>query len=249
MYGIFIGATYERALSMQQADQPRIARIAGAALLLICASALFSNDLIVPGDAVATAHNVVTHETRFRVGIFGELLMLNGDIMLAIALYLLLRPVNAGLALIGTIWRLANAMLLAVGVATSLVAIDAVTDKHYLEAFQSAQMATAMRQLLDFHGTAMSLGLVFFGLGAGVHSYLFWQSRYIPRVLSGAYLLVTSALFLTCSAMIVFPAMERVADPWVVAPDFFVELAVALWLLIKGVRVEQSQSDMDSRFQ
>ena len=136
---------------------------------------------------------------------------------------------------------LMNAMLLTVGAVAGLVAIDAVTDTHYLEAFRSPQMAAAMRQLLDFHGTTMSLGLVFFGLGAGVHSYLFWQSHYIPRVLSGAYLIVSGALLVTCTAMIVFPAVERVADPWVVAPDFFVELAVALWLLIKGVRVDQPQ--------
>jgi len=60
-----------------KAEEFGTARIAGAALLVICASGLLSNDLIVAGDAVATAHNIVANESRFRSGVFGELLMLN----------------------------------------------------------------------------------------------------------------------------------------------------------------------------
>src|SRR5882757_227212 len=130
-----------------EATQRRSAKIAGAALLLICASGLLSNNLIVSGDATATANNIIAHERWFRLGIFGELLMLNGDIVLAVALYLLLKPVNAGLALLGTIWRLANAMLLAVGVAVSLVALDSIQDGHYLTAFRADQLAASMRKL------------------------------------------------------------------------------------------------------
>lgn len=43
--------------------QDRTARISGEALLLICASALLSNGLVVAGDPAATVPNFVGHES------------------------------------------------------------------------------------------------------------------------------------------------------------------------------------------
>ena len=212
-------------------------RIAGAALLVICASGLLSNNLVVAGDAVATAHNILTHERWFRTGVLGELLMLNGDIVLAVALYRLLAPVGRSLALAGTIWRLANAVMLSLGIIAELVALDVVTDRHYSAALGSPQAAAMMRALLDMHGTANTIGLIFFGLGASAHAWLLWVSQYVPRVLAGAYLAVATAIFVSCALLVVFPRTVDLIDPWIIAPDFFVELAVALWLLIKGVTI------------
>lgn len=214
-------------------SQNCLARIAGVALLLICASGLLSNNFIIAGDAIATARNIVDHERWFRTSIFGEFIMLNGDIVLAVALYRLLAPIAPGLALAATIWRLANAVLLSFGVVAELVAIDVVIDTHY--ALGPQQTSAVMRALLDIHGTAMSTGLILFGLGAGLHAWLFWVSRYIPRPLAGAYLIVAAAIFVSCSLLIIFPQIVGVVDPWIIAPDFLVELIVALWLVVKGI--------------
>jgi hypothetical protein len=213
-------------------DQQRSARTAGIALLVICASAVFSNDLIVAGDALATATNLRAHERWFRIGIVGEFVMLNADIVLAVALYLLLAPVHRPLALLGSLWRLANAGLLAVGVVANLVALDCVTD---LAGTSLPLQAPVMKLWLDVHATAETVGLIFFGLGAGIHSYLLYRSRYIPRALSGAYLLVTTLLCIFCVGILLIPAVQGIVVPWIIAPDFFVEVAVALWLTIKGI--------------
>ena len=228
---------FEHATMPGTIQQRRYARIAGLALLLICLCAFLSNSLIVAGDAVATAHNIVAHERWFRVGIAGELFMANCDIMLAVALYVVLKPVNAPLALLGMLWRFANAILLCVGVVVSLVAIDMLDDAHYLTAFRSDQMAAIARALFDIHGTAMAVGLVLFALGAATHACLLWTARYIPRPLSSAYILVTVVIALSCSAVIVWPGLDAIIDPWLIAPDFVVELAVALWLLLRGIDV------------
>jgi hypothetical protein len=223
-------------------DQQRIARIAGIALLVICASALLSNNLIVAGDALATASNLRTHERWFRVGVLGEFIMLNGDIVLAIALYFLLSPVQRPLALLGSIWRLANAGLLCVGLVASLMALSHATSPAPAEVSEALQ-ASFMRMWLHAQGTAESLGLILFGLGAATHSYLLYRSRYIPRILSGAYLLVTALLGIFCLGMIVFPELEGIVIPWILAPDFLVELLVALWLTFRGVSVAAASKD------
>jgi hypothetical protein len=101
-------------------DSQRVyARIAGVSLLVIILSSLLSNDLIAAVDAAATARNILTHERQFRVGLAGELIMLNSDVVLALALYALLKPVNRLLALLGAFWRVANAIVLGVGVVES----------------------------------------------------------------------------------------------------------------------------------
>jgi hypothetical protein len=44
-------------------------------------------------------------------------------------------------------------------------------------------------------------------------------------------------MLLCCFAFVVFPNIRAVLDPGFVVPDFFAELAAALWLAIKGVRL------------
>jgi hypothetical protein len=50
-------------------------------------------------------------------------------------------------------------------------------------------------------------------------------------------MVVATAILCSCLLLIVFPEAIAIVDPWVIASDFFVELAVALWLLVKGVTV------------
>jgi hypothetical protein len=228
--------------SSDENSQRVYARVAGVSLLIIIMSSFLSNNLIVPEDAAVTARNILTHERQFRIGLAGELIMLNFDFILAVALYALLKPINRSLALLGTLWRIGNAILLGVGVVVSLVALDDLGDVHYLTAFKTDQMQAIARQLLDIHGTAMIIGLILFGLGAATHSYLFWQSRYIPRVLAASYLLVAVLIVVCCFAIIVFPGLDAIIDPWFVVPDFIVELVVALWLIIKGVNLTVQRS-------
>ena len=217
--------------------QRRYARVAGGALVMICSVGVLSNDLVVAGDAAATARNVLAHERQFRIGILGELVMLNCDVLLAAALYGLLKPVSAPLALAGALWRLGNAMLLAVGVVVSLVAVDLLGDARYQQVFRVGQVQAAARVLLDVNGTAAEAGLVLFGLGAATHACLLWKARYIPRVLSGLYVLVAVEVVASCLLIIVFPAVDARIDPWFILPDFVVELAVGLWLLVRGAKI------------
>ena len=79
------------------------ARIAGILyLIIIIAGALgqifIRGKLIVAGDAVATAGNLMASQSLWRIGIASDLLMHVFDIPLMLALYLLLKPVNKHLA-------------------------------------------------------------------------------------------------------------------------------------------------------
>jgi hypothetical protein len=77
----------------------KAARVAGAVYLSLVLTAPFSliyipTKLIVRGNATATANNILTHETLFRLGIVGELFGSVIFILLGLALYRLLNGVN-----------------------------------------------------------------------------------------------------------------------------------------------------------
>jgi Domain of unknown function (DUF4386) len=205
------------------------ARIAGVALLAIIVVGLADQALQAIDGPESNVSAIVAHESRYRFGLTCEFAMLNFDVLLAAALYGLLATVNRPLALLGTLWRCANAFILGVGVVAAVTALDT----------HGTAIAAAF---FDMHDAASPIGLFFWSMGAAVHSWLLWVSNFIPRVLSGAYLTVATVIFVGCLAILISPAIQAVIDPWFVLPDLPVELAVGLWLAIKGAIVRSKAS-------
>ena len=90
-----------------------VAKVAGVGYLGIIVFGIFAElmvrtSLIEPGDAAATASNIAGSEGLFRLGIVADLVMLALDATGGMALYLLLRPVSQGLALLATFFRLVH---------------------------------------------------------------------------------------------------------------------------------------------
>ena len=221
----------------QNTSEQTWARLAGFALLVIIVVGLAGMVLQAVGGSGSDVQNIMANERRYRVGLACEFVMLNNDVLLAVALYGLLRRVDAPLALLGTLWRFANALVLGVGVVAALTALTLVESPEDFGSFSADQIQDLAAQFLDMHGTASPIGLTLWSMGASVHSYLLWDSKYIPRVLSAAYLAVAFAILCGCFACMISSSIQAMIDPWFVLPDLPVELAVGLWLLIKGARI------------
>src|SRR5256714_11505585 len=93
------------------AEQQRAAKVAGVTALLAMAIVVVGNyvlldPLIVPGKAAETAQKILAHETAFRLTIVCFLLYSAVSVILLAALYVVLKPVNRGLALVGALCRL-----------------------------------------------------------------------------------------------------------------------------------------------
>src|SRR5256714_13236180 len=92
------------------------AKIAGVAGLVAFGLVVFGNyillePLIVPRNAADTARNILAHQTQFRLALICFITYGIGAIVLLTALYVVLAPVNRGLALAGALFRLVLAML------------------------------------------------------------------------------------------------------------------------------------------
>lgn len=85
--------------------QQTVAKVAGFADRFTFASVVFAqfrihDRLIIQSNAAETARNILAHERLFRIGIACELIYCVGIVVLLAALYLILEPVNQGLALL-----------------------------------------------------------------------------------------------------------------------------------------------------
>src|SRR5947199_10324714 len=108
-------------------SQRAAAKVAGAAGLLAFVLVVFGNyvllePLIVPRNAADTARNILAHETQFRAALVCFITYGIGVIVLATALYVILAPVNRGLALAGPLFLLVFAMLWLIAPRTSMAA-------------------------------------------------------------------------------------------------------------------------------
>src|SRR6266487_5612504 len=97
-------------------SQRTAAKVAGFSGLFAIAIVVFANyallnPLIIPGNAAETARNIVAHERQFRVAVTCFLIYSASVVVLLAALYVILKPINQGLALVGALFRLVFATL------------------------------------------------------------------------------------------------------------------------------------------
>ncbi len=223
-------------------SQRTAAKVAGLSCLFTMAIVVFANyallnPLVVPGNAVETARNIVAHETQFRITATCFLIYSAGVVVLLTALYVILRPINPGLALVGALFRLVFALLWLLTTLNMLGALRHLGSASYLQVFEADRLQTLARLHLAANFDDYYVGLPFFGLAATVCSYLWLKSNYIPKSLS-IFGLISSAWCVVCAfVFLIFPHFnETVNDYWFDSPMALFELALSLWLLFKGLR-------------
>jgi Domain of unknown function (DUF4386) len=220
----------------------KAARVAGALYLLAILVGPFSliyipTVLLVSGDATATAHNILTHEMLFRLGILGDLLSGISILFLTLALYQLLKGVDRGYAVLMVI--LGGLMVTPIFFLNALNWVAALLLVHgadFLAAFTQAQRYALAMLFIHLHSQGNVVNEMFWGLWLFPFGILVARSRFLPRLL-GVWLIVGGLGYLALSlAGLLFPQYEDIVFT-VVQPAFLGEIAIMLWLLIKGANV------------
>jgi len=224
------------------ASQRKAARVAGSALVFAIAIVVFGNfyvsaGLIVPGDATETARNILAHATRFRLSVACDLVYVTNLLVLLSALYVVLEPVDRGMALAAAILRLAYAIAWIVLTLNMLSALRLLGDANYMHAFEPTQLQVLSRLYIANTFDDYYVGLPFFALASTACSILWFKSGYIPRALA-AFGVAASAWCVACAfTFIVFPHFNETVNDWLFdTPLAVFELATGLWLLFKGLR-------------
>jgi hypothetical protein len=230
-------------------SQRTAAKVAGISILFSMAIVVFGNyvllnPLIVPRNAAETARNIMAHETQFRVAATCFLAYSAAVVVLLAALYVILKPVNQGLALVGALFRLIFAMLWLLSTLNMLGALRLLGSASYLQVFEADRLQVLARLSVAGSFDDYYVGLPFFGLAAAICAWLWLKSNFIPRGLS-IFGVISSAWCVICAFVyLIFPGFAKPVDPyWFDSPMAIFELVLSFWLLFKGLKpVEPNQT-------
>jgi len=216
------------------------ARVAGVLYIVIIVSGIFSevfvrSNLIVAGDATATAANIMASQSLFRIGFTADALMLLCDVVVAVLLYILLKPVNKTLSMTAAAFRLTQAAILGFNLLNYYAALLLLHGTWYAGAFGSDQQNALALLLLEMHSHGYDLGLLFFALSNLILGYLIIRSDYIPRILGYGLMAAAVVYFSGSVARFLIPEILFFITPLYIIP-FVAELSFSLWLLFKGVK-------------
>jgi hypothetical protein len=210
------------------------ARVAGALYLAIIVFGLFAEvvvrgSLIEPGDAAATAENVLASEWLFRAGFAADLIVFLCDVALAVVLYVLLRPVSRTLSLLAAAFRLTQTAIIGFNLLNMFMALFVLRQG-------TGDSATLALLYLEAHKYGYILGLTFFGVSTGIVGYLAYRSSHLPNLL-GLLLGLAGVGYLTDSFLFfLVPGYAGGASAIILAPALFGELWLCLWLLLARAR-------------
>lgn len=209
-----------------------------AASPVVYALVYMPRKLIVPGDAAATAQNVLANENVLRLAALAEVWHGAVFIVLAMALHRLLGDVDRWLA------RLMVAFVVA------LVAVSYVNAAHYLGAlaffgapeflggFDATQREGLGYMFLHLHTLGTRANEMLWGAWLLPFGWLVVRSRFLPRVLGVLLLLNGAAWMLSCIAWILIPEFgPRLFN--LMMPFYLGEVCIFTYMLIKGVNVDR----------
>jgi hypothetical protein len=203
--------------------------------------ALILSKFNVANNVLATANNIMANEFLFRMGLTIELIMSFGLIVLALALFLILKTVNKSLALFALLLKIVEATLAAVIVLVSFIALQSLNREVYPAAFTLELLQFPAGLILNSHTALFSIPMVFLGLDMIVFTYLFLKSKLIPGVLAGFGILSFTLIFFHALMFILAPEYAAMPVNQIIfwAPSGLFEIVIGIWLLFRGVNVQQ----------
>lgn len=221
-------------------SQRKAARVAGLAYLFTFAIVVYVNfaihDRLIADNAAETARNILAHERLFRIGIVGDLIYCAGVIVLLTALYVILRPVNRGLALLAAFWRLVWVLMWLVMTLNLFDALRLLRAPDYLRALETERLQALARLYLGTRFDYYYVGLLFGALASTACACLWFKSRYIPRALA-VFGVIASAFCVACTLVLyILPNFDKIVNLWWFdTPMAIFDVALSLWLLFKGL--------------
>ena len=211
----------------------RIGQYLGAAFLIVAVGSLVSGVLSLwDGTATEVLEQVSENLGRARASILIEVFITSvGIVVLAALLYRVFNQQNKTISLVALGLWIAEAATLAISQVGALVLLPLSQDYVEAGAPASSHFQTLADAMVGLEQRGNQIHMVFFAVGALLWYYLFYQSRYVPRVLSVWGLVSMAGVSI---GVVLALAADYVSYlPYVLYIPF--EPAIGIWLLVKGI--------------
>ena len=217
----------------------RLARMIGALFLLTILAGIFaqgfvSERLINFGDAAATAANILSNRGLFQLGFAVYLIEMASQVATAGLWYLLLRPVNGGIALSAAFLELTGCVVKSFARVFFLAALFVLSGSLALGAFSTAQLQSLALLLLKINDQGAAMALAFFGFSTTLNGLLIFRSTFLPKFL-GVLGMISGIGWLT----FLYPPLGYRLFMFVALISLVGAAATIVWLLVFGVDEER----------
>ena len=237
---IFMPIEGEQSISQVADPSPsKIARIAGSFYLIFILTTVLASvvrsQLIVSGDAVATANNIAGSQLLFRIGFVTQLVSAVFFLLAAWALFVLLKPVNINLALLFLLLNLGGVAVECMNMLNLFNALQFLSGANYLTVFQTGQLQAMAMLFLNSYSNGFMIAQIFYGTWLLPLGYLVFKSGYLPRPLGILLMIDCFGILFWFFQFFLIPSFGVLSYPSY-AIGFIAEVSIGLWLLIKGVK-------------
>ena len=216
-------------------------RVAGASYLFVILVGMMSvslvdSRLVIPSDAASTARNILAYELLFRVGVVGVLAMYAAVVVLSSSLFVVLKAVGENLARLAMLLRVSEAILGAATALLSLTALALLTGDAQANAIGVERAQALATLFLEVRTAGLDVILVFAGSGGAAFCYLFYKSRYVPRLLAAWGIFTYLSMLLLAFVSITFPRHPVLVETILYSSGALFEVVFGAWLLFKPLR-------------
>lgn len=232
--------------TLLQSSPKTYARLTGLLYLIIAIAGGFSMGYVptlisAPGDAAATASNIIANKGMFQLGIFADMVVFLCELMALSALYMLSKPISQTLALIAAAARLAMTVVIGINVLFDIIPLVLLSDANFLAAFSAEQLNALVLLCVEIELYGVTIWQMFFTVHLLLLGWLVYKSGYLPRLLGAAMMI--GSLGYALNSIEKIAALDTQAISIVSIALLTVvtiaEVSFTLWLLIKGLNVEQ----------
>lgn len=222
------------------------ARFAGFLYLLLAITAPFGliyvpSTLIVRGDAAATADRIRASESLFRIGVACGLATSVLFIFVVLALFHLLKRVNARHALLMATLAIVSVPISLINALNNIAALVLVSRPDFLSAFEPSQLDSLAYLFLRLQGQGSIVASIFWGLWLYPFGVLVIRSGFIPRTLGFLLIAAGTAYLASSSTSLLLPQYKHLVDQVALVFEFG-EVPIVFWLLIWGVKRQTSDA-------
>jgi hypothetical protein len=220
----------------------RKSAIAAGVLFIMATVASFVALALTP---VLTGADTLTrfsaHPNQVAAGAFVYLVSAFASAGIAIAMYPVMKGSNTGLALGSVVFRALEAAFYMVGV-VCLLSLPALGQQFTTAgAAERTSLQAIGNSLVSVRDQAALVAVFAFCLGAFMYYTLFFQSRLIPRWLSG-FGIVAIVLMTAACVLALFSGNRITSYIPLAAPIAVQEMVLAVWLIAKGFNPSVSVS-------
>ena len=226
---------------MGRLPRSRVARVTGGFYLAFIVASVLADVLghIGIGPVGQVYQAITLHVGSFRLGLVVALISAFLFVMAAWGLYVLLRSVDESLALLFLVLNAVGVAIQCASVLSLLSAMSLGDGASRMQVYSAAELEGLAYLFIGTYKTGFVTAQLFFGTWLFPLGYLVYRSRSLPRLLGVLLMVDGVAVLIWFLQALLLPAHPEITYPGLVV-SFVAEVGLALWLLVRGVKVVDS---------